>query len=68
MLIKLLRSARITHQAGEVIEVTDPALVQFLVSTQSAVLVKGDAASTPEAEAAQPETRKRTAYYISSII
>lgn len=62
MLIKLLRNARISHQAGEVIEVTDPALVQFLVSTQSAVIVKGDTtASTPEAEASKPETRKRTA-------
>lgn len=61
MLIKLLRNARIAHQAGEVIEVTDPALVQFLVSTQSAVIVKGDTASTPEAEATKPETRKRTA-------
>ena len=61
MLIKLLRNARIAHQAGEVIDVTDPALVQFLVSTQSAVLVKGDTASTPEAEAAKPETRKKTA-------
>lgn len=60
MLIKLLRNARIAHQAGEVIEVTDPALVHFLVSTQSAVLVKGDTASTPEAEAAKPETRKKT--------
>lgn len=46
MKIKLLRDARIRHQAGEVVEVS-PAEANYLISTKSAV-------------AAPAETKKKT--------
>ena len=55
MKVKLLREARIRHEAGEIVEVS-PAEAGFLMSTGSAVRVIEDAPRTPEAEAEAPET------------
>ncbi len=50
MKVKLLRDARITHKAGEIVEVS-PAEFNFLVSVGSAVEV----AVNPPAKAETPE-------------
>lgn len=50
--VKLLRDARITRKAGEIVEVS-PAELSFLVSVGSAVEI---ADKKPEAE---PQTEKR---------
>jgi len=50
--VKLLRDTRISHKAGEIVEVS-PAEMAFLMSVGSAVEV---AMKTPEAE---PRTEKR---------
>ena len=55
MKVKLLREARIRHEAGEIVEVS-PAEAGFLLSTGSAVRVIEEAPQTPEAEAKAPET------------
>lgn len=56
MKIKLLRPARIRHNAGEIVEVS-PAEAAFLLSVNSAVEA-GAKAETPETE--KRETRKKT--------
>ena len=52
MKVKLLRAARIRHEAGEIVEVS-PAEAGFLLSTGSAVEVH----ETPEA--AKPKTTRK---------
>ena len=52
MKVRLLRDTRISHKAGEIVEVS-PAEMAFLVSVGSAVEV---AMKTPDAE---PRTEKR---------
>ena len=66
MKVKLLRDARITHKAGEIVEVS-PAEFHFLVSVGSAMKVAEVAVNPPVAETAEiPEkttakvARKRT--------
>ena len=51
MKLKLLRAARIRHEAGEIVEVS-PAEAGFLLSTGSAEIVAGTPAmrETPEAK------------------
>lgn len=58
MKVKLLRAARIRHEAGEIVEVS-PAEAGFLFSTGSAVEVK-EKRETPEDAAVieTPETAK----------
>lgn len=58
MKIRLLRDSRITHKAGEIVEVS-PAECHFLVSVGSAV---EGAVNPPEAEVAEKpvKARKRT--------
>ena len=58
MKVKLLRTARIRHEAGEIVEVS-PAEAGFLFSTGSAVEVK-EKRETPEDAAVieTPETAK----------
>lgn len=62
MKVKLLRDARITHKAGEIVEVS-PAEFNFLVSVGSAVEVAVKApvkAETPEkAEVKEKKTRTK---------
>ena len=54
MLIRLLRDSRITHKAGEVINVTSPEIVHFLVSVGSAETISADKDKND-----QPERQKR---------
>ena len=55
MKVKLLRAARIRHEAGEIVEVS-PAEAGFLLSTGSAVEYAAPVkAETPEAKAKKPE-------------
>ena len=55
MKVKLIRAARIRHEAGEIVEVST-AEAGFLMSTGSAVRVIEEAPQTPEAEAKASET------------
>ena len=55
MKIKLIRDSRITHKAGEIVEVS-PAEAAFLLSVNSAVEVRAD-----EEQSQQKTTRKKTA-------
>jgi len=62
MKVKLLRDARITHKAGEIVEVS-PAECQFLTSVGSAVEVAVRApveAETPEKPVKAEEKAKKT--------
>lgn len=54
MKVKLLRAARIRHDAGEIVEVS-PAEAGFLLSTGSAVKYVEPKAETPEGKAEKPE-------------
>ena len=59
--LRLLRAARIRHEAGEIVEVS-PAEAGFLLSTDSAVRVFDEAPvqrETPEGSAAPKTTRKK---------
>jgi hypothetical protein len=57
MKLKLLRSARIRHEAGEIVEVS-PAEAGFLLTTGSAEKVNApETRETPEEKTA-PETRE----------
>ena len=64
MKVKLLRAARIRHEAGEIVEVS-PAEAGFLFSTGSAVEVSEkretpeDAAVIETPEAAKPRTTRK---------
>lgn len=55
MKVKLLRDARVRHSAGEIVEVS-PAECHFLVSTNSAMVIKNEA----EEKAVAPKKRKST--------
>ena len=57
MKVKLLRSAKIQHPAGDVIEVTDPAVLGFLLDTHTAEPLR--AAAEPQEEPKKPAARKR---------
>ena len=57
MKLRLIRAARILHQAGETVEVS-PAEAGFLLSTKSAEIVP-DVKETPETETAKKTTRKK---------
>ena len=60
MKVKLLRDSRITHKAGEIVEVS-PTECHFLVSVGSAVEVAvSPKVETPEEPAKVEETKKRT--------
>lgn len=59
MKVKLLRAARIRHEAGEIVEVS-PAEAGFLLSTMSAVPVAAEVSAmreTPE-EKTEPKTTR----------
>lgn len=57
MLVRLLRDMRVQHKAGETIKVDDPAVLHFLVSTGSAVVLRTAAPETPEARMEAPEVK-----------
>lgn len=55
MQVRLLRDARIRHRAGEVVEVTDPAELGFLLNTGTAETVRtAPAPAVPETKAEKP--------------
>ena len=60
MRIRLLRDARIQHKAGDVIEVTDPAVLANLFSSRSAEALGAEAPETPEENIPPKTTAKRT--------
>ena len=59
MKVLLLRDTRIQHRAGEVVEITDPAVLANLFSSRSAEVLGAEAPETPE----KPEktTARKTA-------
>ena len=60
MKVRLIRAARIRHEAGEIVTVS-PAEAGFLLSTGSAeAVIDAPKRETPE-DAAQRETRKKAA-------
>lgn len=60
MKIRLLKDARITHKAGEIVEVVSPDELIFLTSTRQAEVLGTAAPEVPEA-AVQRQTRKAKA-------
>lgn len=59
MRVRLLRDARITHKAGEIVEVS-PAECDFLVTTDGAVKVDAvETIETPEDKAEKIETPEK---------
>jgi len=57
MKVRLLRPARINHNAGEVLEIS-PAQAAFLLSVGSAEVVRTEKRETPE-KPAKTTTRKK---------
>jgi len=57
MKVLLLRDARVSHKAGEIVEVS-PAELNFLVSVGSAQIIE-TAMAEPKAETAAKKTRKK---------
>ena len=58
MKIKLLRAARIRHEAGEIVEVS-PAEAGFLISTGSAEALTAAIRETPEDDMEPKALRKK---------
>ena len=58
MKVRLLRAARITHNAGEIVEVS-PAQAQFLLSVGAAEIILEER-QAPEKAVAKRTTRKAT--------
>lgn len=58
MKVRLLRAAKLQHQAGEVVEITDPAVLGFLLETRTAEPLR--TAAEPQEEPKKPG-RKRVA-------
>ena len=54
MLLRLLRDSRITHKAGEVVNVTSPETVHFLLSVGSAEIVRTETNDQPERQRKGP--------------
>lgn len=59
MKVQLTRDMRVQHKAGEVIEVTDPAVLHFLLSTNSAVALEAERCETPEKATAKRTTARK---------
>lgn len=57
MKVLLLRDARVSHKAGEIVEVS-PAELNFLVSVGSAQIIE-TAMAEPKVETAAKKTRKK---------
>lgn len=56
MKVRLLRDTNVRHKAGEVVEITDPAVLANLFSSRSAEALRAAAPETPEDET-KNETR-----------
>ena len=61
MKVRLLRDVRVQHRAGDVVEITDPAVLNNLFSTRSAEALGTEAPETPEAKAEKTTARKTVA-------
>ena len=61
MKVRLLRDTNVRHKAGEVVEITDPAVLANLFSSRSAEALRAEAPETPEAKAEKTTTRKTAA-------
>lgn len=59
MKVRLLRAAKIQHPAGDVIEVTDPAVLGFLLETHTAEELR--TAAEPQEEQPKKPVRKKVA-------
>ena len=60
MKVRLLRDVNVRHRAGEIVEISDPAVLNNLFSARSAEALRAEAPETPEAKA-EPTARKTTA-------
>ncbi len=61
MKVLLLRDTRIQHKAGDVVNITDPAVLANLFSTRSAEALRAEAPETPEAKAEKTTAKRTTA-------
>lgn len=61
MKVRLLRDTNVRHKAGEVVEITDPAVMANLFSSRSAEVLRAEAPETPEAKAEKTTARKTAA-------
>lgn len=61
MKVRLLRDTNVRHKAGEVVEITDPAMLANLFSSRSAEALRAEAPETPEAKAEKTTTARKTA-------
>ena len=59
MRIRLLKAARINHEAGEIVEVS-PAQATFLLSVNAAEIVESTQRETPEKKTTTATRRKAT--------
>lgn len=59
MRLRLLKAARINHEAGEIVEVS-PAQANFLLSVNAAEIVESAQRETPEKKTAAATRRKAT--------
>lgn len=57
MKVRLLRAAKLQHPAGEVVDITDPAVLGFLLETHTAEPLR--AAAEPQEEPKKPAARKK---------
>ena len=51
MKVRLLRDVNVRHRAGEIVEISDPAVLGNLFSTRSAEALGAEAPEKPEAKA-----------------
>ena len=60
MRVRLLRAAKIQHPAGDVVEITDPAVLGFLLNTNTAEPLRAAAEpqEEPKAEPKKPARKK----------
>ena len=61
MKVRLLRDANVRHKAGDVVEITDSAVLNNLFSTRSAEALRAEAPETPEDRAEKTTARKTAA-------
>lgn len=59
MTLKLIRQARVTHQPGETVEVSNPAEANFLLTTGSAIRIEVASKETPEAPVKTTRSKKK---------
>ena len=58
MKLRLLKAARINHEAGEIVEVS-PAQANFLLSVNAAEIIRTEQRETPETKTTTATTRRK---------